>query len=67
MTNADGINGFHHALTNRQAQELAEREARCLLDVSREEAFAMLDRGELEGTAAEAELRMLRFLVPAES
>jgi hypothetical protein len=53
-------------LTPRQAEELAEREAWRMLAVSRDEAFQMLDRGELEGTAAEAELRMLRFLVPSD-
>lgn len=45
---------------------LAERTARQLLDVSLEEALAKLDRGELDGTAAESSLRALRFLIEAE-
>lgn len=43
--------------------ELAEREARFMLDVSWEEASKLLDHGVLAGTSAEAELRMLRFLM----
>lgn len=62
MTEQNG-NGYRSALTHRQAEELVEQEARLLLNVSREEAFEKLDRGELEGTAVEAELSMLRFLV----
>jgi hypothetical protein len=34
-----------------------------MLGVSWEQASQMLDRGELVGTAAEAELKMLRFLL----
>jgi hypothetical protein len=61
--NGSTSNGDSGALTQRQAEDLAEREAQDLLSVSRDEAFAMLERGELDGTAAEAEFRMLRFLV----
>jgi hypothetical protein len=61
MTQRNG-NGYHPALTLRQANELVDREARRILDVSGDEAIEMLDRGDLEGTAAEAELRMLQFL-----
>lgn len=45
---------------------LAERTARELLGVSVEEAFAMLDSGELEGTPAESSLRALRHLIGSE-
>lgn len=52
-------------LTQKGAEALAEREARAILGVSKEEAFARLDRGELRGTIAEAELTMLRALIQA--
>jgi hypothetical protein len=65
MTEQNG-NGYHPALTPRQAAELADREAQRILEVSSAEAFKMLDRGDLEGTAAEAEFRMLRFLVASD-
>jgi hypothetical protein len=63
MQNQNGKNGGRRALSPRQATELAERETRELLDVSSKDAFEMLERGELDGTAAEAEVSMLRFLV----
>ena len=66
VTHQNG-NGYHPALSPRQAEELADREARRILEVSSEEAFKMLDRGDLEGTAAEAEFRMLRFLAASDS
>jgi hypothetical protein len=56
-------NGVRPALSPRQANELVEREVRALLGVSRDEAFEMLERGDLDGTAAEAEVSMLKFLV----
>jgi hypothetical protein len=46
-----------------EAQALAERGVQGMLGVPLERAFAMLDAGELSGTAAEAELRMLRFVL----
>ncbi len=46
-----------------EARAIAERQADEILGVSLKEAFEMLDRGELEGTAAEAEFSMLRFLI----
>ncbi len=46
-----------------EALNLAEREVQGLLGVPLEKGFAMLDAGELAGTAAEAELRMLRFVL----
>jgi hypothetical protein len=46
-----------------EALSIAEREADEILGVSVEEAFQMLDRGDLAGTIAEAEFSMLRFLV----
>jgi hypothetical protein len=45
------------------AEKLADREAQAMLGVTRAEAFARLDRGELRGTSAEAELVMLRALI----
>lgn len=55
--------GAIRRLSQRQAENLAERQARAMLCVSRDEAFAMLDRGELRGTIAEAELSILRALI----
>jgi hypothetical protein len=43
--------------------EIAELEARELLGVSREEAFEMLDRGELRGTAVASEFKTLSLLL----
>jgi hypothetical protein len=48
--------------SSQELAELAERESQALLSVSWEDARRMLDRGELAGTAVEAELRMLAFL-----
>jgi len=44
---------------------LAEQEAQRHLGISAEDAYAMLDRGELEGTIAASELVMLRSLANA--
>ena len=44
---------------------LVEREARRLTGRSAREAFAMLDRGDLHGTAAAGALRTLRHLLRA--
>ncbi len=52
-------------LTKRQAEALAERDARAMLGCSFRDACAMLDRGELRDTIAEAEITMLRALVDA--
>jgi hypothetical protein len=49
--------------TRGEIARLAEREARTLLHVSLPEAFKLLDRGALAGTAAEAEMSMFRFLL----
>jgi hypothetical protein len=46
-------------------QALAEQTAQQLLGVSAAEAFAMLDRGELDGTLAGSALSSLRFLLAA--
>jgi hypothetical protein len=63
MAEGNGTNSHDvGALTRSEIQETLEREAKGILGVSGDEAFSMLDRGELEGTAAEAELQMLRFL-----
>jgi hypothetical protein len=45
--------------------QLVEREAHAMLGVSWHEAHALLDEGALSGTAAEAEMRMLAFLLGA--
>ena len=50
-------------LSQPEAERLAERQAQAMLHVSKDEAFAMLDRGELSVTIAEAELSILRALV----
>ncbi len=49
--------------THDELAALAEREARGMLGVSFEDALSMLERGELAGTGAEAQLHMLRFLL----
>ena len=64
--NANGNGAGILELTEQELEALADQTARNMLHVaSRVEAFAMLDRGELAGTAAEAELRSLRFLLGA--
>jgi hypothetical protein len=52
-------------VTKTDVEALAEQTAQELLGVSAEEAFAMLDSGELEGTLAGGALRSLRFLLGA--
>ena len=52
-----------HERSQEDLRELAEREARSLLGVSWQEAHALVDKGALAGTAAEAEVRMLAFLL----
>ena len=49
--------------TRDDVMQSAERDARAMLGVSLDEAFRLLDSGRLEGTIAEAELRMVRFLL----
>jgi hypothetical protein len=51
-------------LSRQEFDALLEREARRLTGKSAREAFAMLDRGELHGTAAAGALRTLRRLLP---
>jgi hypothetical protein len=41
----------------------AEKSAKAMLGVGLDQALQMLDRGDLDGTTAEAELRSLRFLL----
>lgn len=53
------------ALTRAEVEATLEKEAKAILGVSTDEVYGMLDRGELEGTPAEAEFRMLRFLADA--
>jgi hypothetical protein len=51
-------------LSRVQMEHEADEEARAILGVaSRVEAFRMLDAGELDGTMAEVEFRMLRHLM----
>ncbi len=50
-------------LTHDELLGLAGAEAEGILGVPLEEAFEMLDRGDLHGTAAEAEFSMLRHLI----
>ena len=52
-------------MSHEQVEALAETTARELLGVSAFEAFATLDRGELDGTFAASALRSLRFLLAA--
>jgi len=56
-------NGKIATMTHEELEALADIEATEMLGVTRLEAFAMLDRGELRGSVAEAELRMLRFML----
>jgi hypothetical protein len=50
-------------MTRPEAQQYVDRQAQRLLGVSSAHAFGMLDRGELRGTMAEAQLSLLRGLV----
>lgn len=50
-------------LTREELLALADREAMAMLGTTREEAFLRLERGELAGTVAETELRMLKSLL----
>jgi hypothetical protein len=49
--------------SRRETLELVDRQSRALLGVTRAKAFRMLDRGELSGTVAEAQLELLRSLL----
>jgi hypothetical protein len=65
------INGTHPRYMDRgelaktDLEALAERTARELLGVSAVDAFSMLDRGDLDGKAAEWHLRALERLIDA--
>ena len=50
-------------MSQTEIMDLAELTAREMLGVSRDEAFAMLDRGELEGTLAGGSLQSFRWLL----
>lgn len=50
-------------LTRAEILDLADTIAWDLLQTTREDAFARLERGELRGTLAEPELRMLREML----
>jgi hypothetical protein len=59
------MNGDFRIPSPNEVRGYVEEQARALLNVSAEEAFAQLDRGELDGTIAEVELRMMRDLLDA--
>jgi hypothetical protein len=50
-------------LDRAEIQSRADAVARDLLGTTREDAFGRLERGELSGTLAEPELRMLRGML----
>ena len=50
-------------MSREELQEITEATAQQLLGVSAEAAYAMLDRGELEGSLAEGTLVSLRWLL----
>jgi hypothetical protein len=52
-------------LSHADLEALAEQTTHALLNVSAAEAFAMLDRGELDGKAVEWHLLALRHLLHA--
>lgn len=52
-------------MTRDELVVLAETTARELLGVSADDAFAMLDRGDLDGTVAGGSLQSLRWLIDA--
>jgi len=61
----DDIGNNGHRMSRDDVEQMAEATARDLLGVSADEAFAMLDRGELDGTLASSALRSMRFLLAA--
>jgi hypothetical protein len=63
MDSTDGNAPEVTQLDRAELVELAEHESAERLGVSVDEARAKLERGELDGTIAEAELRMLDFLL----
>lgn len=56
---------YEGELSHHDLEALAELTARRLLCVGAEEAFAMLDRGDLAGTHSESTLLSLRWLLDA--
>jgi hypothetical protein len=52
-----------HTYTRDELVALAESEAEQMLGMSWQDATSALERGELAGTAAHAEIRMLQFLL----
>jgi hypothetical protein len=56
--------GSAKVLEKKDVRRLADERAQEMLHVrSSREAFRLLDEGKLDGTIAEAELKMLRFLM----
>jgi hypothetical protein len=62
-TSSTGLPENGGEFTRAQLQELAEATAREMLGVSAETAFAMLERGELEGSLAGGSLGSIRWLL----
>lgn len=61
------VNGANRVMSVAQLEAQADHVAVRVLGVpSRREAFRKLDRGDLVGTAVEAELKMLRRLIDHE-
>ena len=61
--NGNGAGPHHAPLEHNEVKALAEAQALAMLGLPLDDALAMVDRGELDGTAAEAEMKMLRFLL----
>jgi hypothetical protein len=59
----DGGNSDDLVLSREELADYVDREAHATLGVGREEAFAMLDRGELDGSIMQAELSMMRAML----
>jgi hypothetical protein len=63
-SNRNGANGTNRVMSRAELQAQADHVAARVLGVpSHREAFRKLDRGDLAGTAVEAELKMLRRLM----
>jgi hypothetical protein len=56
--------GLDRVMSRDQIASEADRLARSVLHVSAANAFRQLDRGKLAGTVIEAELKMLRRMLP---
>jgi hypothetical protein len=61
--NSDSALPDRGELSREDLEMVAEATSQKLLGVSAQEAFAMLERGELDGTLAGSALQSLRFLL----